>query len=484
MMMCGVVPVIVVLGVLGQVLSAESISSENVEGIQHLLTDAEKHAVASVDGDPDFIVGVHGIEQPLCFRVEGENGDFVRLLQDPDTGVVVNARISRPVEDSRKTYLSAVLIARRNFRLVARVRRVLVNRYKFQWGPVTVRLVHGHRVLIAPTLLALTLRNKNVTLVVKRHVPEGRPSPEIDENDPVRSADSDSQDGEGGEFADNASTLSWAARGTAVDHGPNPPGDDASVSTSETRGHQTDAPRSQQRRRRGHRRRGYGRGRGGRGGRQGRRRTSLIGDTPATSRAGERGDTLGIAQSTDNGRSAADTDSSRTAADMTFQRERRHTASSRQSRSRGAGDSSRRRQSATDGPRGEASASGSDVTAASVSPRELAAYVGFYVSDARDLSTETHGLLGQFLHKSVELQRARRKANGVVKARFLVRQPRPHHVKATLRTRFNLALNTSSHCWWLRDGGRGVVDGTYADYLVPRMRVTDMLPLHASMMSQ
>nr|KAG5693267.1 hypothetical protein BaRGS_000849 [Batillaria attramentaria] len=95
------------------------------------------------------------------------------------SGVVVNARISRPVEDSRKTYLSSILIARRNFRLVARVRRVLVNRYKFQWGPVTVRLVHGHRVLIAPTLLALTLRNKNVTLVVKRHVPEGRPSPEF-----------------------------------------------------------------------------------------------------------------------------------------------------------------------------------------------------------------------------------------------------------------------------------------------------------------
>jgi hypothetical protein len=54
------------------------------------------------------------------------------------------------------------------------VGHIVVNRYRFPWGPVSVRLVHGHRILIAPTLMALTLRNKNVTLVIKRHLPEGR----------------------------------------------------------------------------------------------------------------------------------------------------------------------------------------------------------------------------------------------------------------------------------------------------------------------
>lgn len=36
-----------------------------------------------------------------------------------------------------------------------------------------------------------------------------------------------------------------------------------------------------------------------------------------------------------------------------------------------------------------------DVASGRVPPRELAAYVGFYVADARDLSMETHGLLGK-----------------------------------------------------------------------------------------
>ena len=36
-----------------------------------------------------------------------------------------------------------------------------------------------------------------------------------------------------------------------------------------------------------------------------------------------------------------------------------------------------------------------DDTSGGLAPRELAAYVGFYVADARDLSTETHGLLGE-----------------------------------------------------------------------------------------
>ncbi|PVD25354.1 hypothetical protein C0Q70_15854 [Pomacea canaliculata] len=125
-----------------------------------------------VDGDPDFIVGVQGMQQPLCFRLEGQPGQVIRLLQDPDTGVVVNAQITQPVPGLKKTYLGAVLISRRNFQVVARLGHIAVNSYKFLWGPTSARLVHGHRILIAPTLMALTLRHRNVTLVVKRHMPE------------------------------------------------------------------------------------------------------------------------------------------------------------------------------------------------------------------------------------------------------------------------------------------------------------------------
>lgn len=536
--------------------------AENTDIIKSLLTDAETNTVASVDGDPDFIVGVQGLEQPLCFRMEGQPGHVVRLLQDPGTGVVVNARLTRPVPGSSKTYLGAVLIARRNFRVVAKVGRVHVNRYRFPWGPVTLRLVHGHRVLIAPTLMALTLRNMNVTLIVKRHLPEGGLTSPVDDDDEDNRAsisEDDLDDNDEGEYANNANTLSWANRGGDVDHGPNP--GDAALSEAEApRGHQSDDGEHrnlQSKRRRGgqqngdrkqprrphrqrHRRRGKNRSRRrgtapesvrGKNGRNitktrtvhsqsrdnEKREQRQKNDTHAA-RSGQGItktpisqnhktlslknntvlDTAGSAKnqpghdSRNTGRKPARprTQSSlvedHTTSEwanpgaMSSLRERRNANERPDTEPHLSGPRPGRGKRPTTAARGEAaegtSATGTEVTA-SVRPRHAAAYVGFYIADARDLSTDAHGLLGQFLHKSVKLQRVRRKSNGVMKARLFVERPRPQHVKATLRTRTNLALNTSSACWWLQHAGSGVVELTYADYLVPRFRVTDMLPL-------
>ncbi|XP_076447834.1 uncharacterized protein LOC143284752 [Babylonia areolata] len=577
-----------------------------------VLTDMEKAAIASVDGDPDFIVGIRGMENhPLCFRLEGEPGHVVRLLQDPQSGVVVNARISRPVPDAARTYLSAVLIARRNFRVVAKVGRVLVNRYRFAWGPVSVRRIHGHRVLIAPTLLALTLRNMNVTLVVKRHLPEGRRPTNANDTDtsaPNTASSSALPPVFSPSPRHNRTNVVIAARATRrrashrrrrpddIDHGPR----------QRSRRHRRPPPDRQRSRRRKKNKKKVkekGRKKSSLQAKVRNKREARIGlggefedllsryhveesvpglfDKPAVQRMVYRsglksskrrvsdaggflndfenphfGDSVmmsyhgysrsvrssGFSQSamdsesflrSRSGRStlsdsrtllsraarSSGDDSRRSSRGRARSRDGSRNSQNRRSRRPQEGDdpgrtsrsdsrrSSRRnsRTSSSDvirsrAPRGtttttptpsggaaagRADEAGGNVSAAGGRPmRELAAYVGFYVADARDLSSRTHGLLGQFLHKAVSLQRVRQKANGVTKGWLLVEKPRPHHVKATLRTRTNMALNTSSTCWWLRDGGAGVVDGVYADYLVSRFRATDFLSLPPGLIGQ
>ncbi|KAK7102844.1 uncharacterized protein [Littorina saxatilis] len=429
---------------------------------QLLMTEAEKAAVASVDGDPEFIVGVRGLAQPLCFRLEGRPGHVVRLLQDPESGVVVNARISRPVPGSNKTYLSAVLISRRNFRLIAKpTGRVHVNRHRFDWGPVSIRMVHGHRVLIAPTLLALTLRNKNVTLVVKRHLPEGRRLV----NGTVIST------------AAPHSAPNTAHNATSGNHG-NP----VTSRTSRRRGNRRRDDIDRGPRRRSRRQRRPGR-------RGNRHNANDNGNQPPGTDRTKRDVNSDFHNFDDDGIPSQmfDADADHTTLTrtrrQTSSRDNDNTATTRPSGTRSRSRSGSRTQTANRGGTQADDTSGGGPTTG-VPARDLAAYMGFYVSDARDLSPQTHGLLGQFLHKRVTLQKVRRKANGVTKARLLVETPQPHMVKAKLRTRTNLALNSSSTCWWLRDGGRGVVDSLYTDYLVSRIRYTDLLPLPPGQIAQ
>ncbi|KAL8565788.1 hypothetical protein ACOMHN_061742 [Nucella lapillus] len=558
-------------------------------------------ALASLasDGDPDFIVGVRGLAQPLCFRLEGEPGQVVRLLQDPESGVVVNARISRPVPDSPRTYLSAVLIARRNFRVVAKVGRVLVNRYRFAWGPVSVRRVHGHRVLIAPTLLALTLRNMNVTLIVKRHLPEGR-RPSATDTDNNSSPNIAFLSPDVTPRHHNGSNVVIAARATRrrvsrrrrpddIDHGPrqrnrrhrrppnrrrkktkggkgNSPLAKKSRSKRETENDVDDfenivglSPRLTESSSGRLRRRSDGQSSAAR---VGSVFTTLDNDVDNAGDDFEHSYFHNSAKhyrelsrkphgsdlifSDEDSRKSTTDRSRRSSPTRSRNSSRRRPKSSREasestprgSRSRGGsrrspkrrwrrpasmdgsgksspgrlkksgGRNSRRssgssvvgsssdatpaqvvlRQSDDAGRNVSASgddvSSGNDGSSGGMPMRDMAAYVGFYVADARDLSSQTHGLLGQFLHKAVTLQRVRQKTNGVMKARLLVERPRPHHVKATLRTRTNMALNSSSTCWWLREGGLGVVDGVYTDYLVSRFRDTDFLPLPPGLIGQ
>ncbi|XP_067684102.1 inter-alpha-trypsin inhibitor heavy chain H3-like [Haliotis asinina] len=122
-----------------------------------------------VDGDPDFIVDVHGTDEyPLCFHVGGQQGEVLRLLQHQNLSLFVNAKIIERNE-TRKTYLGSVAIIRNNVRIFATRRGVQVNNYPFTWSDMAAFLLYGNRVIVGRNLLAVTFRNKNVTLVIRRH---------------------------------------------------------------------------------------------------------------------------------------------------------------------------------------------------------------------------------------------------------------------------------------------------------------------------
>ncbi|XP_050413510.1 inter-alpha-trypsin inhibitor heavy chain H3 [Patella vulgata] len=129
------------------------------------------------DGDPEFIVSVEGLHKSLCFKVEGQEGEIIRLVQDDHTGIRVNARLFG-VNESKNTYISTVSIIRKNIVIIVKPQTVMVNREIFVWGNITAFLIRGHRVVLDENLMAVTFRRINVTAIVRRHV-----FPSIDETD-------------------------------------------------------------------------------------------------------------------------------------------------------------------------------------------------------------------------------------------------------------------------------------------------------------
>ncbi len=43
-----------------------------------------------VDGDPHFVVQLPKLHQNLCFTVDGRANDVLRLLEDPERGMLKN----------------------------------------------------------------------------------------------------------------------------------------------------------------------------------------------------------------------------------------------------------------------------------------------------------------------------------------------------------------------------------------------------------
>ncbi|ESO91323.1 hypothetical protein LOTGIDRAFT_153759 [Lottia gigantea] len=119
-----------------------------------------------MDGDPEFILSVTGIFKPLCFNLEGKSGEIIRLIQDGNTDISVNARL---ISDNTSTFIGTVSIIRKNVIIIVKPHIIIVNRERFQWNNITAFLIRGHRVVISMNLIAVTFRNLNVTAIVKRH---------------------------------------------------------------------------------------------------------------------------------------------------------------------------------------------------------------------------------------------------------------------------------------------------------------------------
>uniref|UniRef100_A0A3P8RP23 Inter-alpha-trypsin inhibitor heavy chain family member 6 n=1 Tax=Amphiprion percula TaxID=161767 RepID=A0A3P8RP23_AMPPE len=70
----------------------------------------------AVDGDPHFVVQLPKLHQNLCFTVDGRANDVLRLLEDPERGIIVDGRLTgapskHGVEDRSRTYFDQLTIS-------------------------------------------------------------------------------------------------------------------------------------------------------------------------------------------------------------------------------------------------------------------------------------------------------------------------------------------------------------------------------------
>ncbi|XP_074537319.1 inter-alpha-trypsin inhibitor heavy chain H6 [Halichoeres trimaculatus] len=71
---------------------------------------------SSVDGDPHFVLQLPKLHQSLCFTVDGRANDVLRLLEDPERGIIVDGHLmgapsKHGVEDRSRTYFDQLTIS-------------------------------------------------------------------------------------------------------------------------------------------------------------------------------------------------------------------------------------------------------------------------------------------------------------------------------------------------------------------------------------
>uniref|UniRef100_A0A8C1MEY5 Inter-alpha-trypsin inhibitor heavy chain family member 6 n=1 Tax=Cyprinus carpio TaxID=7962 RepID=A0A8C1MEY5_CYPCA len=60
---------------------------------EFLLRSRKYFVSLKVDGDPHFVVQLPNLHQNLCFTVDGRADDVLRLLEEPDKGIIVNGHL-------------------------------------------------------------------------------------------------------------------------------------------------------------------------------------------------------------------------------------------------------------------------------------------------------------------------------------------------------------------------------------------------------
>lgn len=74
---------------------------------------------SSVDGDPHFVVRLPKMHQNLCFTIDGRADDVLRLLEDPDNGIIVDGHLmlafpKEGMENRTRTFFDRITITAAN----------------------------------------------------------------------------------------------------------------------------------------------------------------------------------------------------------------------------------------------------------------------------------------------------------------------------------------------------------------------------------
>lgn len=64
----------------------------------------------NVDLDPHFIVYAQGIDLPLCFNFHSHSGAFLSLINDPQSGIIVNGQVTSASARPRMTYFTSLFL--------------------------------------------------------------------------------------------------------------------------------------------------------------------------------------------------------------------------------------------------------------------------------------------------------------------------------------------------------------------------------------
>uniref|UniRef100_A0A8C3WWV2 Inter-alpha-trypsin inhibitor heavy chain H3 n=1 Tax=Catagonus wagneri TaxID=51154 RepID=A0A8C3WWV2_9CETA len=97
-------------------------------------------------------------------------------------------------------------------------------------------------------------------------------------------------------------------------------------------------------------------------------------------------------------------------------------------------------------------------------------FLGFYVLDSRRMSTQTHGLLGQFFHPfDFEVSDIHPGSDPTKPdATMVVKNHRLTVTRGSQKDyRKDASIGTKVACWFVHDNGQGLIDGVHSDYIVP-----------------
>ncbi|VDI01986.1 Hypothetical predicted protein [Mytilus galloprovincialis] len=91
-------------------------------------------------GDPHFMLRIKGIEYPICFDVDAVEGDVIKILKDPLSGMTINAGIIGSRRRNRfrkyKTFIGEIFVMTPYVQIHIKPNQVIVNGSPISWNNI------------------------------------------------------------------------------------------------------------------------------------------------------------------------------------------------------------------------------------------------------------------------------------------------------------------------------------------------------------